>query len=133
MGWTCHTPWEAQAFLPYVDSASASTLGILATPVAGTRDGNQEYSAVFCSSVTGGYLAHLMSRFEADTAKIPSDISQLAFKEVWHKDLVSARGSQYVRILESLWKESEYIIDDKNCFLCRSWPRNICEASENGS
>jgi hypothetical protein len=101
----------------------------LATPVAGTLDGNQEYRAVFCSSATGGYLGH----FEADTAKIPSDISWLAFKEVWHKDLVSAKGSQYVRILESLWKESEYIIDDKNCFLCRSWPRNICVASENGS
>ena len=33
-------------------------------------------------------FAHLVSHLEADTAKIPSDISRLAFKEVWHKDLV---------------------------------------------
>ena len=37
---TCQALWEGQAFFPYVDSASASSLGVLATPVAGTRDGN---------------------------------------------------------------------------------------------
>jgi hypothetical protein len=88
MGRTCHTPWEAQAFFPDVDSASASTLGVLATPVAGTRDGNQEHRAVSTRPLLVDTFAHLVSHPEADTAKIRSDISRLTFKEAWHKDLV---------------------------------------------
>ena len=55
------TPSAAQAFFPYVDSTAASTLGILATPVSGTRDGNQEYRAFFWLSEIGGYLRALSS------------------------------------------------------------------------
>jgi len=45
-------------------------------------------------------------------AKIPSDISWLTFKEVWHEDLIFPRSSQNVGALDSLRKESEYVIDD---------------------
>ena len=108
MGRTCHTPWEAQAFFPDVDSASASTLGVLATPVAGTRDGNQEHRAVFYSSITGGYLRALSvtprSRYSKDTKRYqPAGLQRSLAQRPG-----ITRGSQYVRTLIAVERTRVY-------------------------